>query len=157
MTKDSLFVAVQAIFQVLHVPEDDAAIAADVLISTDLRGIESHGVSNMLSRYVQQYDEHVIEPKASLTTRQETASTANLDGNRGLGIIQGPKAMQLAIDKARQHGIGMVTLSNSRHLGAIGHHALLATDHDMLGLCFSANRPLMVLPGGSEPLIESIK
>jgi LDH2 family malate/lactate/ureidoglycolate dehydrogenase len=124
-------------------------------VSTDLRGIESHGVSNMLSRYVQQYEDGVLDPCASLTTDQETASTASLHGNRGLGIIQGPQAMQLAIEKARHQGLGMVTLSNSGHLGAIGHHALLATHHDMLGMCFSANRPLMLPPGGAEPLIGS--
>ncbi len=155
VTKASLLSAVQAIFQTLHVPEHEAAIAADVLVSTDLRGIESHGVSNMLPRYVQQYETHVLNPNAGLTTRREATATVNLDGNRGLGIIQGPQAMQMAIKRARQHGVGMVTLSNSGHLGAIGHHALLATHHDMLGLCFSANRPLMVPPGGTEPLIGS--
>ena len=155
VTKASLFHAVKAIFLALNVPEPDAAIAADVLVSTDLRGIESHGVSNMLGGYVHYYETGVLNPTATLTVVKETSSTARLNGNCGLGIIQGPKAMRMAIDKARAHGIGMVTVSRSGHLGAIGHHALLAVEHDMIGMCFSANRPLMVPPGSAEALIGS--
>lgn len=155
VTKESLFETVKAIFLSLNVPDEDAAIAADVLVSTDLRGIESHGVSNMLRRYIQQYTTGILHPKAALKVVKETPSTAVLDGDRGLGIIQGPKVMQVAIEKARQHGIGMITLFNSGHLGAIGHHALLAAQHDMIGMCFSANRPLMVPPSSSEALIGS--
>lgn len=155
VTKESLFRTVKAIFLTLNVPEDDATIAADVLISTELRGIESHGVSNMLRGYMHQYKTGVLNPKAQFTVMKETPSTVTLDGNFGLGIIQGPGAVQLAIDKAKTSGIGVVTLSKSGHLGAIGHHALIAAKHDMIGLCFSANRPLMVPPGGSEALIGS--
>jgi LDH2 family malate/lactate/ureidoglycolate dehydrogenase len=153
ITKESLFLAVKAIFLNLDVSEEDAETAADVLVKTDLRGVESHGVSNMLESYIHEYSTKELNPKAKFSIVNETASIANIDGDLGLGIIQGPKFMQLAIEKAKETGVGVISVSRSGHLGAIGHHALLATEQDMIGYCLTTNNPLMIPPDSSEALI----
>jgi L-2-hydroxycarboxylate dehydrogenase (NAD+) len=142
---------VQAIFENMGVSPEDAAIGADVLVTTDLRGVETHGVSNMLRTYVQQYQEGALNPTPDWRVIRETPGTAVIDADRGLGIILGPKAMQLAIDKARNVGVGIVTMNNGAHLGAVGHHAMLAAKADMVGVCMTATRPSVVPTFGAEP------
>ncbi|RIK45290.1 MAG: malate dehydrogenase [Chloroflexi bacterium] len=127
-----------SIFTAMGVPPDEAAEAADVLVMADLRGVESHGVSNMLRFYVSSYRDGTMNPRPQLTVLRERPGTATLDGDRGLGIVHGRRAMELAIEKARNVGVGAVTLNNSRHLGAVGHFARIATEHDMVGMCLSA-------------------
>lgn len=135
---DDLRETVTAIFMAMDVPEDEAAEAADVLVTADLRGVESHGVSNMLRWYVNAYRDGTMNPRPHLRVERERPATATLDGDRGLGIVHGRRAMELAIEKARAVGVGSVTLKNSRHLGAVGHFARIATEHDMVGMCLSA-------------------
>ncbi len=101
---------VQAIFENVGVPPEDAAIATDVLVMTDLRGVETHGVSNMLRVYVQGYREGTLNPTPNLRVERESPSTATLDADWGLGIILGPKAMRMAMGKAKQVGVGVVTM-----------------------------------------------
>lgn len=129
---------VTAIFAAMRLPPEDAAEAADVLVMADLRGVETHGVSNMLRSYVAAYRAGSMNPRPTLTTVRERPGTATLDGDRGLGIVHGRRAMELAIRKARAVGMGAVSLRNSRHLGALGHFARIATEHDMVGMCMSA-------------------
>ena len=124
---------VTAIFEQMHLTPEDAALGADVLVTTDLRGVESHGVSNMLRSYVQSYQRDAINPRPQWRIVRESPSTATIDGDGGLGIILGPKAMHIAIDKARTAGVGIVTMFNGRHLGAAGYHAMLAAQADMVG------------------------
>ncbi|GIX48167.1 MAG: malate dehydrogenase [Candidatus Tectimicrobiota bacterium] len=140
-----------AIFEKLGVPAEDAALAADVLVTADLRGVESHGVSNMLRVYVQQYRDGTLNPRPQWRLLREAPATATLDGDGGLGIILGPKAMRLAMAKARQVGVGVVTMVNSGHLGAIGYHAMLAAQEEMIGVCMSATRPSVVPTFAAEP------
>lgn len=142
---DHLHVTVAAIFEKLGVPSDDAALAADVLVTTDLRGVESHGVSNMLRQYVHRYRTGEMNPRPDWTIERETPGTATIDGDGGHGIIQGPRAMQLAIEKARNVGVGTVVIRNSGHLGAAGYHAMLAAEQDMIGVAMTA-AGLHVLP-----------
>jgi LDH2 family malate/lactate/ureidoglycolate dehydrogenase len=135
---DDLRETVTGILSALDVPPDEAAEAADVLVTADLRGVESHGVSNMLRWYVGFYRDGTMNPRPNLRVVRERPATATLDGDRGLGIVHGRRAMEMAIEKARDVGAGSVTLNNSRHLGAVGHFARLATEHDMVGMCLSA-------------------
>src|SRR5688572_14376193 len=93
---------VTTIFEALGVPPDQAAEGADVLVSTDLRGVETHGVSNMLRWYVESYRLRLLNPTPQWTVVREAPGTATLDGDRGLGVIQGAAAMRLAIAKARE-------------------------------------------------------
>jgi LDH2 family malate/lactate/ureidoglycolate dehydrogenase len=135
---------VSAIFMKMGVPADDAAEGADVLVMTDLRGVDTHGVSNMLRSYVQSYQKGDYNPRPNWRIVRESPSTATIDADGGLGIILGPKAMRIAINKARTVGVGIVTMYNGRHLGAVGHHAMLAAQEDMVGMCMTATQPGVV-------------
>ncbi|MBI3328378.1 MAG: Ldh family oxidoreductase, partial [Nitrospinae bacterium] len=141
---------VTAIFVQMHLTPEDAALGADVLVTTDLRGVDSHGVSNMLRSYVQSYQKGEINPQPHWRVVRESPSTATIDGDGGLGIILGPKAMRMAIDKAKTVGVGIITMYNGRHLGAVGHHAMLAAQEDMVGMCMTATQPSVVPTFGAE-------
>jgi LDH2 family malate/lactate/ureidoglycolate dehydrogenase len=149
--EQSLRRTVTAIFEKMGLSPEDAAEGADVLVSTDLRAVESHGVSNMLRAYVQGYQAGSLNPKPNWRIVREFPATATIDADRGLGIIMGPKAMRIAIDKARKVGMGVVTMYNSGHLGAVGHHAMLAAKEDMVGVCMTAGSLLVVPTFGAEP------
>src|SRR5438445_12981339 len=128
---------VTQLFEKLGVSPEDSAEAADVLTMTDLRGVETHGVSNMLRAYVRDYKAGKLDPRPGWKVVRESPGTAVIDAERRLGVIVGPKAMRLAMDKARRVGIGVVTVFNSGHFGAIGHYAMQAAQEDMVGVCFT--------------------
>lgn len=129
--------ATETIFKKMGLSEEDARLSADVLMLSDLRGVETHGVSNMLRAYVQQYNNGATNPTPEITTVRESPTTATMDGGGGLGLHTAPVAMNLAIEKAKKHGIGSVTMRNSRHLGMAAYHAMMALEHDMIGLCMT--------------------
>ena len=147
---DPLRVTVTSIFEKLNVSAEDARLAADVLVTADLRGVDSHGVSNMLRSYIDRYNWGEINPRPNWRIVRETAATANVDSDTGLGIIIVPKAMEIAIEKARNTGIGMVTISNGRHLGMASYHAMMALKHDMIGICMSGCPPTVLPTFGAE-------
>ncbi|CCH02785.1 Malate/L-lactate dehydrogenase [Fibrella aestuarina BUZ 2] len=132
----------EQIFGAIGCSEADARLAADVLVSADLRGVDSHGVAR-LPGYVRLYDNGRLNPTPAIKIVHETPSTAVVDGDRGLGLVVGPWAMQVAIDKARVAGTGWVAVRNSNHFGIAGYHALLATDHDMIGQAMTHAAPLV--------------
>src|SRR6266511_3993589 len=143
--KDQVFVSetavrrtVTEIFEKLGVSKEDSAEAADVLTMTDLRGFETHGVTNMLRAYVPAYRAGKLNQQPGWRLEREAPATAVIDAEKRLGIIVGPRAMRLAIEKARAVGVGVVTVHNSGHFGAIGHFAMLAAQQDMVGVCFTA-------------------
>ena len=148
---DDLRGTVVACFEKVGVPTQDAALAADVLVQADLRGVDTHGVSNMLRSYLTGYQSGQINPRPDWKIIRETPSTANIDSDRGLGVIVTPKAMQIAIAKAKAVGIGMVTLGNARHLGMASYHAMLALEHDMIGVCMTSCPPSVLPTFGAEP------
>jgi LDH2 family malate/lactate/ureidoglycolate dehydrogenase len=121
-----------------------------VLVLADLRGVDTHGVSNMLRSYVNGYQSGEINPRPDWRIIRETPSTANIDSDRGLGIIITPKAMEIAIRKAKSVGVGMVAVGNARHLGMASYHAMLALEHDMIGVCMTSCPPLVVPTFGAE-------
>jgi LDH2 family malate/lactate/ureidoglycolate dehydrogenase len=158
--KDQVFVSeaalrrtVTQIFEKMGVAPDDAAEGADVLTMTDLRGVETHGVSNMLRAYVRDYKAGKLDPKPGWRVVRESPGTAVIDAERRLGIIVGPKAMRLAMDKARNVGVGVVTVYNSGHFGAIGHYAMQAAQNDMVGVCFTAAGLAVVPTFASKPML----
>ena len=148
---DDLKATVASIFEKVGVPTEDAELGADVLVLADLRGVDSHGVSNMLRSYLGGYQRGEINPQPNISVVRETAATASIDSDRGLGTIVTPKAMDIAIQKAREVGVGMVTIGNSRHLGMASYHAMLALEHDMIGVCMTSAPPRMVPTFGAEP------
>lgn len=144
---------VEEIFQALGMPPDDSQVAADVLLYADIRGIESHGVSNMMRNYVAGLKDGLINSKPEPHITRELGAIANVDADGGLGLVVGPWAMQIAIERAKQFGIGAVSVGNGRHYGAAAYHASLALEHDMIGVSMTTGG-LTVLPTfGAEPMV----
>src|SRR5215467_6489107 len=164
---ESLLTFTQSIFQKIGCPKKDAELAARVLLSADLRGIDSHGVAR-LSGYVRLWEAKRVNANPALKIIHETPSTAVVDGDGGLGLVVAPYAMQVAIDKAKNVGTGWVSVQNSNHFGIAGYHAMMALQHDMIGIAFTNASPLVsptfsverllgtnpicvVIPAGDEP------
>ena len=138
---------VQAAFEKLGVPKDDAQIAAETLVAADLRGVDTHGVIRFSPHawYVKWLSEGSMTAKPNIRAISETPSTALLDGDRGMGMVVGHRAMELAIDKAKSCGIGMVGVRNSRHYGMSAQYAMQALPHDMIGIAMT-NAGRQVVP-----------
>ena len=151
ITPDALQETITAILEKLDVPPEDARLGADVLVAADLRGMDGHGVSYMLSSYVPGFTSGHINLRPDWKIIRESPATATVDSDRGLGVIIAPKAMEIAIAKARATGIGVVTIKRGRHLGMAGYHAMLALKHDMIGVCMTAPRPFVLPTFGREP------
>jgi LDH2 family malate/lactate/ureidoglycolate dehydrogenase len=107
----------------------------------------------MLRRYVNDYRAGKLDPRPGWRIVRESPGTAVIDAERRLGIVVGPKAMRLAVDKARTVGVGVVTVYNSGHFGAIGHFAMQAAAHDMIGVCFTGASVSVVPTFAAKPLI----
>ena len=148
---EDLRTTTSSIFEKMGVPSEDAAVAADVLVLADLRGVDSHGVSNMLRSYVTGYTNGTINPTPDWKILRERPSTANIDSDLSLGIIMAPKAMDIAIAKAKQTGVGIVTMGRAGHVGMAAYHAMLALPHDMVGICLSGTPPQVLPTFGAEP------
>lgn len=130
------------IFQKTGCPADQSALAAKVLLSADLRGIDSHGVAR-LSGYVRLWEAKRVNATPGIRIVHETPSTAVVDGDSGLGLVVAPFAMQVAIDKAKNAGTGWVSVQNSNHFGIAGYHAMMALQHDMIGISMTNASPLV--------------
>jgi L-2-hydroxycarboxylate dehydrogenase (NAD+) len=130
------------IFKKMNCPEKEAYLAADVLLNADLRGIDSHGLAR-LSGYVRLWEANRINSKPTITIVHETPSTAVVDGDRGLGLVVAPRAMEIAIEKANKVGTGWVAVKNSNHFGIAGFHAMMALKHDMIGMAMTNASPLV--------------
>jgi len=142
----------QNIFQSIGCPAEDAQLATDVLLSADLRGVDSHGVAR-LSGYVRLWEAGRINTTPAVKVVHETPSTAVVDGDRGLGLVVAPKAMAIAIQKAEQVGTGWVSVRNSNHFGIAGYHAMQALSHDMIGLAMTNASPLVAPTHATERLL----
>lgn len=139
-----LFQFTRSVFLSIGCPADDAELATKVLLSADVRGIDSHGVAR-LTGYVRLYEAGRINPTPDIRIVHQTPSTATVDGDRGLGLVVAPRAMQIAIDKASQVGTGWVSVRNSNHYGIAGYHAMMALAHDMIGISMT-NASALVAP-----------
>jgi L-2-hydroxycarboxylate dehydrogenase (NAD+) len=127
----------------MGVPADDAAIVGDVLVSADLRGVESHGLIRLASYYGSRIQKGYIDPKTPFTILHETPSTASIDGGNGCGQVVAKKAMQLCIEKAKTSGIAAISVKKSNHYGIAGYYAMMALEHNMIGLSFTNSQPLV--------------
>lgn len=133
-------------------PEEDARLAADVLLTADLRGVDSHGIAR-LSGYVRLWEVERMNPKPQVRVVHETPSTAVVDGDGGLGLVVGPKAMDLAIEKSKNVGTGWVAVRNSNHFGIAGYHAMKGLAHDMIGMAMTNASPLVAPTFSTERLL----
>ena len=122
--------------------DKDAGTAASALVSADLRGIDSHGIAR-LSGYVRLWESGRINSRPDISIIHETPSTAVVDGDSGLGLVVAPFAMELAIRKAKECGTGWVSVQNSNHFGIAGYHAMMALQHEMIGIAMTNASPLV--------------
>ncbi len=154
------------VFQAAGIAEDDAERAADVLLWASLRGVDTHGIRNLKRYYIDSAGgvgrrDGVIVPDAPLTTEHESPTTASLNAHGGLGLSVSVRAMDLAIAKAREQGVAVVTVRNSTHFGAAGYYAQMAADRDMLGFAstgyfFPHGQEKAVVPfGGLLPMLST--
>ena len=116
------------------VAPDDAALVAEVLVAADLRGIESHGVARLVPFYVDRIRDGLLDPRPHETIVRETVTTLVVDAGNGLGHPASTRAMQAVIEKAKQSGTAFATVRNSNHFGIAGFYAMLALEHDMIGI-----------------------
>jgi len=150
---DALKEYVVRFFRAFEVPEIDAQIAADVLVSADLRGINSHGVIRLHSYYGNRIREKLIDKHSPLIILQESPATLALDGGNGLGQVIAYRAMSRCIKKADEAGLAVTTVRNSNHFGIAGYYAMMALPEDMIGISLTNSRPLVAPTYGLRPLI----
>lgn len=140
------------VFKHMGCSEPDAQLATDVLLDADLRGIDSHGIAR-LSGYFRLWEAKRVNATPDIKVVHETPSTAVVDGDSGLGLVVAPKAMEIAIEKARVAGTGWVAVRNSNHFGIAGHHAMMALKHDMIGMSMTNASPLVAPTWSVERLL----
>jgi len=140
------------VFVGLDVPPDDADVCADVLITSDLRGIESHGIGR-LRMYYDRIRAGIQFPTTNFQVVRDQGATAVVDGGHGMGHVIGVRSMNMAIDKAKEYGLGSVAVRNSTHYGIAGYYVLMAIRRGMVGMTTTNARPSVAPTFGVEPLL----
>jgi LDH2 family malate/lactate/ureidoglycolate dehydrogenase len=141
------------VFEKVGVSREDAALLTDSLIEANLRGVDTHGITQMLCIYVRRIQKGVVNTKSSLTVVREKASTALIDCRNSLGQVGAKVAMEMAIEKASQTGVAFTGLAHSNHYGMAAYWAMMALPHGMIGFS-STNAPAAVAPtGGRTPML----
>ncbi len=137
-------------------PEEDAQITAYLLVATDLRGVDSHGVAHLASFYVSDIKEGLINVKPEMRVFNQAPSTATMDGDQGLGFVVGHRAMMEAIHRAEKTGSGFIAVRNSNHFGAAACYAMMALEHDMIGIAMTNGLTTSVMtPGSTKPAVDT--
>lgn len=142
----------RSVFVYFGVPEEDALQAADVLHKADVRGIDSHGVARLRS-YVDMFRIGRINPKPQVRIVRERKSVATVDGDSGLGLVVGPKANAIAMDKAAEFGSGWVSVCNTNHYGIASYYSLQALERDMIGWSMTNSSKIVVPLWGAERML----
>lgn len=137
----------------MDVPRQEAEIVADVLITSDKRGIDSHGIGRFKPIYIDRLDAGILNPQTTIDIVKDQAATAVLDANNGFGHVAGKLAMKMAMDKAKTYGLGMVTVKNSSHYGCAGYYPLMATAEGMIGITGTNARPSIAPTFGVENML----
>lgn len=132
--------------------EFEAEVVARHLVRANLRGTDSHGVQ-LIPVYRDDIKSGVIKPGAQMTIEKDTPSTALIDAHNLWGQVVGDKAMEMAIEKAKTTGIGVVVTRNSSHLGALWDFAEMALNYDMIGWVTANADPNVAPPGGAKRVI----
>ncbi len=142
------------VFKGIGVPAADAKTCADVLIASDKRGIDSHGIGRLKPIY---YDrivhQKIQQPVTKLEIVRDHLATAVVDGHHGMGMVIAKRCMQMAIEKARKHGMGMVVARNSTHYGIAGYYPLMACKENMIGVSGTNARPSIAPTFGVENML----
>ena len=141
-------------FQKFGFTEAEARIISDVLLMSDDFGIESHGMQRLV-RYHKGIESGLIHVDAKPEVVFETPISAVIDGHSGMGQLIGHKAMQIAIEKAKTSGVGIVTVRNSNHYGIAGYYARLAMDQGLIGFSSTNSEAIMVPTFGKKAMLGS--
>ncbi len=149
---ETLAAFMRDVFTGCGVPADEAAICAEVLITSDRRGIESHGIGR-LKLYFDRIRKGIQLPTTNFEIVRETPATAVVDGHHGMGQVIGVRSMELAIAKARQCGMGSVAVRNSTHFGIAGYYPLMAVKAGMIGMAFTNARPSIAPTFSVQPML----
>ena len=142
---------VEDAFVKLGVPEQDARVTADVLLAADLRGIESHGIGR-LKVYTDRIRKGQLSPTTNVEVVHEGTAVAVVDGHHGMGPVIACRAMEMAIDKAKNVGLGAVAVRDSSHFGIAGYYPLMAVREGLIGLTVTNARPSVLPTFGTEPM-----
>ena len=160
MTKDTVWVKSKILEDFMtdvligvQVPKHDARICAQVLIAADLRGIDSHGINRLKRIYYDRIKDGIVNPVTNYEIVRESSATAVIDGHNGMGHVIAKRAMELCIAKAKEFGIGMVTVRNSSHYGIAGYYALMAAEAGLIGITGTNARPSIAPTFGVENML----
>ena len=137
-------------FEGYGIPREEAEMCTDVLLESDKRGIESHGCNRFKPIYLDRIKAGIQSPTTNFDILKETETTAVVDGHNGMGQVIGTKAMQMAIDKAKKYGLGMVVVRNSCHYGIAGYYTSMATEQGCIGMTGTNARPSVAPTFGTE-------
>ncbi|MDX9691887.1 MAG: Ldh family oxidoreductase [Acholeplasmataceae bacterium] len=153
MSWDEISSFVYQTFVKLGVPSKDASICTDVLLESDRRGIESHGVNRFKPIYIDRILKGIQNPVSEIEILKETPTTITIDGHNGMGMVIAHHAMQKAIDKAKAFGLGMAVVRNSTHYGIAGYYATMATKENLIGITGTNARPSIAPTFGVENML----
>lgn len=140
-------------FAALGVPRKDAAVCSDVLSTADRLGIDSHGVNRLKPIYYDRIRAGLQNTVTQIEIVRDTPTTAVVDGHNGMGHVVAKRCMQMALNKARKNGLGMVVARHSTHFGIAGYYALMATDAGMIGITGTNARPSIAPTFGVENML----
>ncbi len=145
----------ERVLSTLGMEPSDARLAGEVLVDADLMGIDSHGIAHLPAHgsYAPALRDGKVNPRPNISIVRETPATALIDGDRGMGLVTGHRAMRLAIEKAKQTGVGSVAVRNSRHYGAAGYYAMMAVPEEMIGMSMTNAGPWFVPAHAKKKLI----
>jgi LDH2 family malate/lactate/ureidoglycolate dehydrogenase len=141
------------VFRGVGVPEEDARVCADLLVSADRMGIDSHGVNRLKPTYYDRIKSGIQSPVTNLEIIRENPTTAVMDGHHGMGHVIARRAMETCIAKARKYGMAMVAVRNSTHYGIAGYYALMAAEEGMIGVTGTNARPSVAPTHGVENML----
>ncbi len=135
------------------VPVADARIVAEVLITADKLGFDSHGMNRLKPIYYDRIKAGILNPVTKAEVVREAPAVAVIDGHDGMGHVIAKKAMRMAMDKAKTYGIGMTAVRNSSHYGIAGYYALMAVRENMIGITGTNARPSIAPTFGVENML----
>lgn len=150
---DTLEAFMKDVFVGVGVPEEDASVCANVLITSDKRGIDSHGIGRLKPIYVDRIRSGIQNPVTEFEIIRESPTTAVIDGHNGMGHVVAYKSMKLAIEKAKTYGMGMVAVRNSTHYGIAGYYPMMAVEEGMIGVTGTNARPSIAPTFGVENML----
>jgi LDH2 family malate/lactate/ureidoglycolate dehydrogenase len=144
--------SVAELFAAAGLSKRAAETVASALVDADLRGVHSHGV-NLVPVYLERLRNGTVSTQEHARVVSDKGATALLDGGHSLGILTGDEAMNLAIAKAKDHGVGVVVVRHAFHFGAAFRYVQAAARAGHIGVAASNTRPLMPAPGGAKPVV----